>query len=32
MKRRNFMFDKLKDYFDLQLPLDARGKDKFFLL
>ena len=30
MKRRNFMFDKLKDYFDLQLPPITEGKDKLF--
>jgi O-antigen ligase len=30
MKERCFMFEKLKDYFDLHLPEDAQGKDKLF--
>ncbi len=30
MKERYFMFEKLKDYFDLRLPEGAQGKDKIF--
>ncbi len=30
MKERYFMFEKLKDYFDLHLPEGAQGKDKLF--